>query len=169
VLNSQFLEGSEDPSKPGHRTIEVTEDFDVLYAIVYYLYTSHIIFDNGLIPPLPLGPKVIDSTIIYTQADRLLLPDLKRIAFEFFKSTLGVKNVTTYTFDEDLCLHKEIESCCSEFFSTHLEEVVESNEYIEFFAELEKCSIERQAWVDSRFRKLVQNELRTLKRKRQEA
>jgi hypothetical protein len=77
-----------------------------------------------------------------------------------------VDNVTAYTFDEDLCLHKEIESCCSEFFADHLEEVVESGEYIKFFAELEKCSVERRVWVDSKFRKLVQNEVKTLKRKR---
>jgi hypothetical protein len=167
VLTSQFLEGNDrDPSKPGHRVIRVTEDFDVLHAILYYLYTGRITFDTEINAPSTIGPKIIDSTVIYVQADRLLLGDLKKIAFDFFKSALGVDNVTAYTFNEDLCLHKEIESYCSEFFANHLEQVVESDEYIKFFAELEECSIERRAWVDSKFRKLVQGQVKTLKRKR---
>jgi hypothetical protein len=157
VLTSEFHEGTDDPSKPGHRTIKVTEDFDVLYAILYYLYTGRITFDTYANALSITGPKIIDSAVIYAQADRLLLRDLKKIAFEFFKSALGIYDVTTYTFDEDLCLHKEIDDYCSKFFSKHVEEIVETDEYIKFFAELEKCPMKRQAWVDSKFRKLVQN------------
>ena len=133
---------------------------------MYYLYTGRITFDTDLESPSTKGPKIIDSTVIYAQADRLLLDDLKKIAFDFFKSILVVDNITAYIFDEHLCLHKEIDSYCSEFFAMNIEKIVGSDGYIKFFDELEECSIERRAWVDSRFRQLVQSQVRMLKRKR---
>ena len=162
VFNSQFCEGN--IPTIGRRSIDVEEDFDVLHSIIYYLYTGQITFDDD--PSSSVStPKVTDPGIIYSAADRFLLPELKDKAYNFFISTLDVKNITSRVFDEQLTLHTEVDEVCSSFFKIRVGDIMETSEYKEFFAELENCPCERRAWVNSKFRALVEGQLRGLKRK----
>lgn len=173
VFTSQFREGEEiinvDSNTPERRIIKVSEDFDILHNILYYLYTSRIIFDGD--PFNSPGycekmPKLLEPGVIYSAADRYLLTDLKKKALSFFQTTINVKNITSRVFDQELSLHSEMDTLCTAFFKSRVEDIMATTEYDAFFVELENTSLERRAWVNAKFRDLVEDQLRGLKRKR---
>jgi hypothetical protein len=112
-------------------------------------------------------PRALGVETIYSAADRFLLDGLKAKALDFMKRTCTVNNITARTFGEFADLHTQVDVLYSSYFKRHVGEIMETPEYLEYFENVESSTSEERARVNSKFRGLMQNELKGLKRKRE--
>lgn len=166
VFSSGFQEGicpTQNESTSDHRrTINMPEDFDVFYNILYYIYTGIIVLETSpdLFEPANNAPKAVDVHLIYAAADRFLLQDLRHKAALFLMKTCTIDNVTSRLFGISDGLDSSIAAKYYEsFFKDNLEAVLRSSDYKDFFQEVEGWSPTERAEVNTRFRKLTTDRL----------
>jgi hypothetical protein len=136
VFASAFLEGdsvsiaelkSETPLAPlrqdgtslHRKTITITEDFDVVHNILYYIYTNSITFSTvASQEPQSKGnqPNVCDAEDIFALAHRLDLEDLKGKALEFLGRSCTPRNITSRVFSQSASLYDEVGKVYDEYF-----------------------------------------------------
>jgi len=164
VFNSGFSEGqtadsTDDTFLERGRIIKTSENYRLFYNILYYLYTEVIVFDTDPNYPseesLEIPP---DVESIYAAADRMLLTDLKEKALGFLRRTCSTENITARVFGHNASVYEELNEIYTSYFKEHLEEVIKTLEYREFFQELEESSdISLKLNISSKFRKLVED------------
>ena len=114
-------------------------DYDLFHLTLYYLYTDRLLFvDDPAVQFDPEVPATADAEGIYEMGVRLLIPPLRRKAIHFLSSTCTMQNITAKTFGIFASRHGEIEELYDSYFNTHWDEVLHSNEFEEFFQELEQ-------------------------------
>jgi hypothetical protein len=167
VFNSGFSEGQSNSIADSvdntlfekRRIIKTSENYQLFYSILYYLYTEVIVFDTD--PNYPSEESLetpSDVESIYAAADRMLLTDLKEKALDFLRRTCSIENITTRVFGHTASAYEELNEIYASYFKKHLEEVIQTLEYQEFFQELEESSdISLKLNISSKFRKLVED------------
>jgi hypothetical protein len=165
VFESLFAEGDSNNARPSrddslHRTcIQVEDDFDLLHNILYYLHTNIISFGTHLFDEQASLPKLCAAEDIYAMADRLLLDDLKKKAFDFLELTCTVENITARLFGRFAMLYKEVGNMYAEYYHKNWNQVKHGPMHKAFF---EKRGSEGDATeiieVFRRYREVMENE-----------
>jgi hypothetical protein len=180
VFSSGFSEGNsttpitreqaEDDTYMGRRRIvRIHEDYDVLYDILYYIYTGIICFQTD--PQtirIPSGNYCfLDGPTIYAAADRFLLTDLKQICLGFLDRSCDINNITSRVFSRTAMLYPEVDEIYSCYFKVNFKEVMETTEFKGFFDNLEKSEdSDMRAEINEKFRRLIQDQFKQTKRQR---
>ena len=118
--------------------VQVDDDFDLLHNILYYLHTNQISFGTDLTDDQPRAahlPKLCPAEDIYAMADRLLLDDLKKKAFDFLKLTCSVENITARTMSKFARLYKDVGDMYATYYRMNWKQVKTTAAHREFFAE----------------------------------
>ena len=166
VFTSGFQEGicamRNGTTSDHHRIINMPEDFDAFYNILYYMYTGIIVFESSpeLFEPANNAPKAVDVHLIYAAADRFLLGDLREKAALFLVKPCTIDNVTSRLFGmSDGFDSSGVAEYYEFYFQDNLEAVLRSSDYKNFFQEVEGWSPTERAEVNTRFRKLTTDRL----------
>lgn len=100
-------------------------DFVTLHNILYYIYIGCVNLPRELKPcGLPKGyPAKPNAFLLYRNAEKFLLPDLKAKCFEQLKSELSPSNVTERLFDANCDYYDELRSCYFQYLLDNYNEV----------------------------------------------
>ena len=98
------------------RTIKIDEEFEVLYTILLYLYTSRITFDTH--PELadnlyPDEPYALKTETIYLAGKTYLLGAISVLAKNFLKRICTLENITERVFSDFAKSNPEIDEVYS--------------------------------------------------------
>lgn len=123
------------------RIIRMTDDFDVVHNILYYIYTNRITFSN--VPSeQPQNsneePKICDAERIYELAHRLCLESLQSKALGFLQRSCNIRNITSRVFGEFASVYAEAGKIYDDYFRKHWEQVRETGEFKQHFSEMEQ-------------------------------
>jgi hypothetical protein len=149
VFNSAFSEarprktrhlasGDAKPSETELRIVKIVDDFHLFHAILFYLYTDRICFlANHKSSHLSSIPATSDAEGIYAIAHRLLLDKVTAKALHSLRSTCTVRNITARKFGKFASLHQAVGNVYHHYFMQNWEEVIRTDEFEEYFLELE--------------------------------
>lgn len=142
--------------------IEVDDDFDLLHNVLYYLHTNQISFGTDLTDEQPRAahlPKLCPAEDIYAMADRLLVDDLKKKAFDFLKLTCSAENITARTMSKFARLYKEVGDMYATYYRENWEQVRSASAHEEFFTEIElEGDIKELIGILKRYRVIMEDD-----------
>jgi len=168
VFNSAFSEAipqnaspsaSEDgkPSEIVRRIANIVDDFDLFHSILFYLYTDRICFlANPESSHLSSIPATSDAEGIYAIAHRFMLDKLTSKALHFLRTTCTVRNITARKFGEFGSVHQAVGAVYHDYFIQNWEEVIRTNEFEEYFLELEDTP-EESIRINTALRQLMRS------------
>jgi hypothetical protein len=166
VFNSQFSEGQPSlklitngyTSPLSNRlSLPQDDDFDLFHVVLFYLYTDRICFTTSAdYTSTKDVPPTTDAEGVYAIADRLLLEPLASKALHFLESTCNARNITARAFGKFGYLHDAIGQMYDAFFMDHWDLVKQTNQFDEFFQELEEDNPE-YVRANTKFRKMIKN------------
>lgn len=135
---SPLMESKSNSSTNAEKHVIIEDDYDLFYAILYYIYTNQIIFSTDLtMGPVGLGRRLCDAEDIYAIADRMFLNDLRLKALDFLSRTCTVENITGRLFGNFADLHKDVKETYAVYFQGNFRNIKESIEHQRFFEKLE--------------------------------
>jgi hypothetical protein len=140
---------------PPRRRISMMENFDIVYNVLYFVYTNRITFST-IVEENEGTPKTCDAEDIYALAHRLDLENLKVKALGFLKQTCNCRNITERIFSKFTALYPEVDIVYSQFFQNHWQEICETSEFAKYFRNLEdECDCVETHRNFRRFRELM--------------
>ena len=147
VFNSSFAKGkaaatSLTVTKRPYKCIIVDGPFDLFHATLYYIYTKRSSFASNvdIVSSGPLKsnrPKLCCAEDIYVLADRMLLDNLKRKAFDFLELTCASQNITAPTLGELASVYPEMRSTYTRCFFNNKGLMNDPEECQKFFSALQ--------------------------------
>ena len=160
VFNSGFSEGSDPPlSSPNQcprRVIKSPEQFELLHAILYYLYTDKILIGAGEKAAEALAMPTCDAEGLYVVAHRMDIPKLWEKALAFLIETCNIDNVVPRVFGEFGLKYDEVRQAYTKVFHSYWPKLKKSKEFEEYFEAMEEEEENgRGVLVNRRFRELM--------------
>jgi hypothetical protein len=162
VLNSGFAEGissqdteQDNSSSSCQRKVIVSgKSFELLHTVLYYLYTNAVCFctDEDAEPP-PGMPECCDPEQVYAIAHEFGLEDLQQKTISFLRDTCNIENIADRLFGDVSLVYEEAYQVYKEYALQNWNEIKDSKEWTEYFAELEVES--QQKHVISRLLKFI--------------
>jgi hypothetical protein len=108
----------------------ITEDFNLMHNILYYIYTDRITFGTDVDSSIGANlPKLCPAEEIYEAADRMLLNELKQKALNFLELTCTIKNITSRVMSEFAHLHSDVAAVYDDYFRKNWCEIQETAEF----------------------------------------
>jgi hypothetical protein len=145
------------------RIITMTEDFDVVHNVLYYIYTNCITFSIvASDEPQPEGnqPNICDAEDIFMLAHRLDLEGLKKKALKFLGRSCTPRNITSRVFSQFASLYDEVDSVYEDYFKDNWAIIQNSAEFKKDFSLIEEKSDPTEIIrIFGRFRELFQRAL----------
>jgi hypothetical protein len=171
VFSSAFLEGDstvadslvslgQNGTSLHRRTITMTEDFDVVHNVLYYIYTNRITFSTIASPePQSKGgqPNVCDGEEVFALAHRLDLEDLKKKALEFLGRSCTLRNITSRVFNQSACLYDEVAKVYDEYFKRNWATIRNSAEFKNHMSLMEESDPAEMLRIFKRYHEIFQN------------
>jgi hypothetical protein len=150
----------EDGTSLHRRIIAMTEDFDVVHNVLYYVYTNRITFST-VASDEPQSdanqPNVCDAEDIFALAHRLDLEDLKKKALEFLGRSCTLRNITSRVFGQSASLYDEVGKVYEDYFKGNWAMIRDSAEFKNYIPLLEESDPAEITRIFRRFRELFQN------------
>ena len=148
VFESGFLEGAghseacKDCGPVSVHTIRTMEPFEILYPVLYYLYTDCIHFTTAssgqTVSLTGCRTPPCNAEEIYAIADRLGLDRLKSLAFSFLIETCDETNILSRVFGTQVEQYEEFRNPYeSAFYELWNERIRNSSDLTDFINELE--------------------------------
>lgn len=169
MFNSNFLEGkleikSESPLTNGdlkilqtpRRLVKIPDDYDLFHIILFYLYTDRICFTTTPETLQSDIPTTNDAEGIYAIAHRLMLESLTIKALHFLESSCTLQNITARSFGKFGVTYEVVGEVYNEYFMRHWDEVIQTQEFEDFFQEAEKDASECIR-VNTKLRDMIRN------------
>jgi hypothetical protein len=138
------------------RIIKTIEPFEILYPVLYYLYTDRIWFTTRTAITLDEfihGVPACSAEEAFAIADRFGLDELKEKSMAFLVDTCDESNVLSRVFGEFALMYDDIGRRYDSVFYRHWNSLRNSQELTEFFEGLEndtdevrRLSIYRRCW-----------------------
>jgi hypothetical protein len=111
------------------RVIPSPEPFEVLYPLLYYLYTDRVCFTTAPIGAAKSFYNVpsFDPEEAYRVGDLLDLDKLKERALDFLSSTSDESNIVSRVFGDYALDYEDIGKCYEKFFYQHWNSIRRKN------------------------------------------
>jgi hypothetical protein len=145
---------------PHRRIINMTDDYDVVHNILYYIYTNRITFST-LLPEQTSQttsgePRICDAEGIYELAHRLDLASLQSKAVGFLRKSCNIRNITSRVFSEFASIYEEVGVIYDDYFRKHWGGVRETTEFKQYFSDMEQQYDSREVnRIFTKFRQLM--------------
>lgn len=133
VFESGFLEGSNplvgNSNHCPRRIIHSIEKFELLHAILYYLYTGKVLLGADSTIAETLCMPVCDVEDLFAIAHRFDIPKLREKALNFLVESCDSKNIISRVFGEfALTYEEEVGEAYAKVFRRHWNEIRKSKE-----------------------------------------
>lgn len=139
------------------RAFQTVENFEILYTILYYLYSDEICFSTDW-PSTnsPDMPPYCNPEDIYEIAHRFQLQQLEEKALFFLRETCDVTNIITRVFGVVSLSYEKVGAEYGKFFHDHWDEIKVLGELEEVLEEVdEDQDIYRRKAVYKKYRELI--------------
>jgi len=138
------------------RLVKIPDDYDLFHIILFYLYTDRICFTTTSDTTKFDIPTTINTEGIYAIAHRLMLDSLTVKALHFLQASCTLQNITARAFGKFGATHEVVGEMYDNYFMKNWDEIVETNEFEEFFLEMEKDP-EEYIRVNTKLREMIRN------------
>ena len=158
VFNSGFSEGSKPLTASGQcprSIIQSSEQFELLYAILYYLYTEKVLLGADSSMGNVLGMPACDVEDLFAIAHRFEIPKLREKALDFLVETCTVENIVPRVFGKFALTYDEVSAAYGKVFYRYWNAVKNTKAFDEFFEALEEGEEDRRITVNRMFRDLI--------------
>lgn len=165
MFESSFVEGMDGPEackNCGYRgslhKILTQEPFEVLYSLLYYLYTDCVYFTTApgaeVVPLTDCRIPPCDAEEIYAIAHRFELDKLKTVALEFLVDTCDEINILSRVFGRRAEEYEELrDAYTTEFYQLWNNWIRDSSELTKFIEDLDleidevrRATVSRKCW-----------------------
>jgi BTB/POZ domain len=159
VFKSGFSEGSEpithNSNQCPRRIIVSIERFELLHAILYYLYTDKVLFGADSAIAENLRMPACDAEELFAIAHRFDIPKLREKAVNFIIDSCDAKNIIPHVFGEFAQTYKEVGEAYAKVFHRHWNEIRTSKELDELLEGLEDEDADRRTTIVRKYRELT--------------
>lgn len=139
---SDSQESTESQQILRRRIIDMTDDFDIVHNVLYYMYTNCITFstvnEDDLSPNESVVPRICAAEDIFAIAHRLSIKSLQIKALHFLEATCNVRNITCRVLSDFASLYEELWEVYKAYFKENWAEIRCTAEFREYFSTVDE-------------------------------